>query len=257
MNFVRIKSIYDQNTIAFPSWFILYKHIKAGCIPPQKAIAEIGLSPFSARPFLKFIAKLYTPGSGLTFRGWSYPTTAIIFDPTALPSIADSNSLVYLDTRCGVTLVDKVWFAKKLPSQKISVMPMPLKLKGIGTSKYKSREFAFTTIYILGIDKQGRKVYAFISCKLHLVDRLKTNMLVGNSVLYTKSFAINFSTSPTLIHSCGVRIDVSARQHSKFLRQIVLARGPTLMPPQLETLIAFQHIYLSNTCDFLFHLFLQ
>lgn len=109
-------------------------------------------------------------------------------------------------------------------------MPVPLKIKGIGTLQYNSKKFALTTINIYGIDKKGRRVYVSISCKLHLDNRLKANILVGNNVFCMEEFAINLSTSSTLIYSCSVRIDVSARQYFEFLKQRILASGSTLMP---------------------------
>ena len=136
-------------------------------------------------------------------------------------------------------------------------MSVPLKIRGIGASKYESEDFAFTTIYFPSIDKKALEVYASISCKMHLVDGLKANMLVGNDVLFTEGFAINFSTSSVLIHSCGVKIDINARQYSEFLSWRALTSTLTLMPPQSEVLIAFQHIELLDSRDFLFYPSLQ
>lgn len=87
------------------------------------------------------------------------------------------------------------------------------------------------TIYIPNIDKRGCKFYVSISYELYLVNGLKANMLVTNDVLCKKGFAINFSICSVLIHSCSIRIDVSARQHSEFFRQKILASSSTLMPP--------------------------
>ena len=97
-------------------------------------------------------------------------------------------------------------------------MSMSLKVKGIGVLKHESGDFGFTTIYIPDIDKKSREVYTSISYELYLVNRLKTNILMGNNIFYIEGFAINLSISSTLIHSCGMRIDINARQHSKFLR---------------------------------------
>lgn len=79
----------------------------------------------SARPVLKSTAKLSAPGSDLTFKSGSYAITTIIFDLAAFPWLVDSDNLVFLDTRCKVTLVDRFWLAKKFLSQKISVILVP------------------------------------------------------------------------------------------------------------------------------------
>lgn len=136
-------------------------------------------------------------------------------------------------------------------------MPVSLKVKSIGALKHILEDFPLITIYIPGIDKKGREVYASISCKLHLFNRLKANILVGNKVLYTESFAINLSTSSALIYSCGVKININARQYSMFLRYRALASALIIIPPCSEVLVAFQYFELPDTRDFSFYPSLQ
>lgn len=91
-------------------------------------------------------------------------------------------------------------------------MPVFFNVRSIGALKHKSRDFILTTIYIPGIDKKCREVYAAISCELHLVDQLQANILVDNNLLYTESFVINLSIFFALIHSCDIKININARQ---------------------------------------------
>lgn len=51
-------------------------------------------------------------------------------------------------------------------------------------SKNKSEGLALMITYISGLDNKEFEVYKFISCKLYLVNRLKTNILVANDVLH-------------------------------------------------------------------------
>lgn len=132
-------------------------------------------------------------------------------------------------------------------------MPVSLKVRGISNSKHKSRDFALASTYIPGIDKKSHEVYTSISCELYLINGLKVNKLVSNDVLCTEGFAINLSTTSALIHSCGMKININARQHSEFLRHKALAKTPTIVPPCLEALVAFQHIELPDSRDFLFY----
>lgn len=239
VNFVGTELVCDRCNSVFPSQSVFYKPIRNGCIPFQEAVAETSPSSSSTRPILKSTAKLSAPGSGLAFRVWNYVTTSITFDPAALPSPTNPDGSMCLDTGCGVTLMDKNWLIKKFPSQKISTIPVLLKVRGIGASEHESGQFALTMLYIPGIDEKGRKVYASITCELHLVDRLKENMLMENDMLCTEGFTVNFYNSSALIHSCGVRIDISARQYSKFLRYRALASTSTIIFPHLEAQVAF------------------
>ena len=131
-------------------------------------------------------------------------------------------------------------------------MPVPLKVRGIGASKHESGHFALTMLYIPGTNEKGHEVYASITCELHLVDGLKANILVENDVLYTEGFAINLYNSSALIHSCGVRIDINARQHSEFLRHRALVSASIIISPHSEVLVAFLRIKLPDFRDFLF-----
>ena len=120
-------------------------------------------------------------GSGLAFRGWTYATAAVTLLPQVLPLESDLSATACLDTGCGMTLVDKDWLLRQLPNQKIKEMSTPLKVRGIGASKYESTQFAELSLFLPGKDNKGQKVYAFIRCELHLVKGLRANILVGNN----------------------------------------------------------------------------
>lgn len=135
--------------------------------------------------------------------------------------------------------MDRVWLAKKLSLQKINIIAVPLKVRGIGSSKHKLEEFVLITIYIPGLDQESTEIYAFINFKLHPIDGWKANILVDNDVLYTKSFAINFFNASIYIHNCGIKIGINTKHQSEFLKRKILINDSTFVSPQLETLIAF------------------
>lgn len=78
-------------------------------------------------------------------------------------------------------------------------MPIPLKVRDIGTFKHKSEEFALTTLYISGFNYDEIKVYICIKYKLHLIKSLKANMLISNNIFDTESFSINLLNASTYI----------------------------------------------------------
>lgn len=118
-------------------------------------------------------------------------------------------------------------------------MLVPLKVKDIGASKYKSRELALTIIYILNLNQEGLEVYICIKCKLYLVKGLKANMLISNNVFYTEGFFINLTNTSADILSCGVDIVISTRYYFKFLKYKVLANTVIFIPPKLKALVFF------------------
>lgn len=204
------------------------------------APAEPEIDFVYARPIFCSVAKLSAPGSSLALKRWVYATTTIIFDLAIKPAIKNPNVLLYLNTSYGVTLVDKVWRTKKLSFQKINIMPIPLKVKGISTSQYESKEFALIAIYISGLDQNCSEVYTCIKCKLYLVEKLKANMLNGNNVFCIEGFLINFTNASAHIPSCGVDISINVRDRSEFLKQKILAHTTIFIPPKSKTFILFQ-----------------
>ena len=132
-------------------------------------------------------------------------------------------------------------------------MSTPLNVRGIGTSKHESAQFAALSLYFPGEDQAGQQVYASIRCELHLVDGLRANILVGNDILSPEGFAININKNRALIGSCGVTIPINAKQRRQFLRRKLLASDDNVVPPRSEMMIPFAPVSLSDDRDFLFH----
>lgn len=137
--------------------------------------------------------------------------------------------------------------------QKISTISTPLNIRGIGTSKHKSAQFAALPFYFPGKNWAGQQVYALIKCELHLVNGFQANILVGNNILFSKDFAININKNRALIGSCRVTISINAKQRKQFFRRKLLASNNNMVLPCSETIIPLALISLSDDCDFLFY----
>lgn len=93
-------------------------------------------------------------------------------------------------------------------------MPISLKVRDIGASKYKSKKFVLVLLYIASLSCKNSKVYTYIKYKLYFVKGLKANILIGNNMLYIISFLINFANISIYIQSYGDDIIVSTKYHS-------------------------------------------
>ena len=162
-------------------------------------------------------------GSGLAFRGWTYATATITLTPEYLPPDSNTESTACFDTGCGVTLVDKGWLSKHLPTKKINTMSTSLKVRGIGASKHESGEFAALSFYFPGKNNTGQLVHTSLTCEIHLVEDLKTNLLIGNNIMSLEGFVIDVKGKSVLIGSCGVTVPIDVRQRGQFLTRKLLA----------------------------------
>ena len=152
-----------------------------------------------------------------------------------------------------MTLVNKDWLLQQLPNQKIKEMSTLLKVRGIGASKHESTQFAELSFFLPGEDNEGQKVYASIKCKLHLVERLRANILVGNNILAPESFVLNVGLGHALVGSCKVKIAVRARQRDQFLMKRLIAEKDKVVSPRSEAVIPILPVPLPDNRDFLFH----
>ena len=252
-NFVGIEVGCSKCNSSFPSKSQLHKHLKADCAGVVQATPLLPTQPPSPIPIVESRTIIPSLGSGIAFRGWTYTTAPITLVPHLLPPDLDSNATACLDTGCGVTLIDKAWLLSHLPHQKLSTMSTPLNVRGIGTSKYESAQFATISLYFPGEDQAGQRVYTSIKCELHLVDGLRANILVGNDILSPEGFAINVSKNCTFIGSCGVTITINAKRRGQFLKRKLLASDDNVIPPCSKSMIPLAPVSLPDDRDFMFH----
>ena len=222
-NFVGVETSCGKCGAPFSSKSRLHKHLKGGCISSLQPSISGAPAPNSPIPIITSKSVVPAMGSGLAFRGWTYATAAVTLLPQVLPLESDPSATACLNTGCGVTLVNKDWLLRQLPNQKIKEMSTPLKVRGIGTLKHESAQFAELSLFLLGEDNEEQKVYASIRCKLYLVEGLRANILVDNDILAPESFVLNVGLGHALVGSCGVKIAIRARQRGQFLKKRLLA----------------------------------
>lgn len=179
-------------------------------------------------------------------------TTMVALQLAEIFDNPDASWFCCLDTGYGVTLVDRTWLLQKLPIVKLSKMSTLLKVRGIGSSKNESDEFALTALFFIGKDTARRVVFTYTDCKLHLVDGLKANMLIGNDIIGPEEISIDIAGQTAFISSCGVRISIDAKQRGQVVRRKVLSASPVVLPPQSEMALPVNYSSLPDNQDFLF-----
>lgn len=235
---MEIESLCQCCGQSFLSRSALNKHLKAKCVLVQYLVNVTSLSQLSSPiPVFQSKAIFETSGSGFVFCGWSYATAAVTLVPSAIPDHTSPAKSCFLDTGCGVTLVDRSWVAQQLPNQKISKIAIPLKVRGIDSAKHNSNEFVSVSLYFLGRDKSKQLVYARINRKLHFVDSLRANILIENDIIGSEQISIDIAERTALVASCRVCIPISAGQRSKPLMKKVLNAEAMTLPPCTKTFV--------------------
>ena len=168
-------------------------------------------------------------GSGLTFRGYHYAMEA-----TKLTPKAEDEDLCF-DTGCSITLIDRSWLHKTLPSAKIHQMASAITIRGLKSNKHPTSEYTIFPLLFPGKRKDGKQVTAkTASREVHIIDNLKAKMLVGMDVMVPEKIDIFASTSTAWIGSYQVEIPLEIRTRGRPVTHPIHAKQSTIIPPHSQ-----------------------
>lgn len=254
VNFFGMESIYHRCKLTFLFKSLIYKHLKSNCIRQnQENNTALSLVPifFSV---IKFTTSIKTIGSGYAFMGLNYVTAIVCLILGKIPLYTDVNLLCCLDIGCGVIFVDRTQLLKKALTEKILKIATLLKVRGIGSSKYKSDKFISMSLYFPSIDSTNHPAYAHIQQVLHIVKESKANLLVGNDILAMKKVIIDLANKSVMISSYQVTISITAKLKDHLVQRKVLVDSSLTIFPESEALVQFVCSSFPDDRDFLFNL---
>lgn len=123
----------------------------------------------------------------------------------------------------------------------------------ISLSKHEIDKYVTIPLYLLGEKNNRAKAYACIWRKLHLVDGLKANILIGNDIIGLKRISIDISSKSVYVSSCKIKLWIEAKQQDPFIWWKVLSEANVVLPPRTKKIIPFSIPNLFTDRDLLFH----
>jgi len=108
------------------------------------------------------------------------------------------------------------------------------------------------------VDSPGNKVLAYIKREVHLVNNLRTKILISNDIISPKTIIIDIAKRLAYIGSYNVTIDINSRQHSKYIRRRIYSKYTIVVLLYSEVIVPISalvnNLNLPNDRDFLFEL---
>lgn len=99
-------------------------------------------------------------GSGHAFRGYHY----------AMGAAKVTEDELCFDTGCSITLVDRAWLKQVLLDKEVRRMASPIMVRGLGSNKHQTSEYAIFPLLLPGRDKTGKRVTATTALReVHIV----------------------------------------------------------------------------------------
>ena len=167
------------------------------------------------------------PDTGLAFRSWHYATLRLFFVR------GQQAEVICVDSGCTMSLMDRKFCAVSLPGLEIKKTKMPINVRGIGSARHTTEEYALIDMWVPG-HQNGKKCIAHIRREVHFVDNLRAKMLMGMDILGPERMIVDIGSETLTIRSCEnltAPIQVTAKDNVNVRRAVRVEKKVTI-PPQ-------------------------
>ena len=179
------------------------------------------------------------------FRDWNYARIHVVLFFTI------DVEFVCLDIDAEITLCDRQFFKKQASNVFIRIMITFISIRDLNVDKHMTVEYAILSMYFSD-QKNDITVKAKITKEMHLVDNLKTNMLLSNDVIDSEKIDVSISNKSAYIDSCEIIASFEVRISRVIVQISVHARKITIIFSHNELIFSMHYITVSLDRDYLF-----
>ena len=137
---------------------------------------------------------------------------------------------------------------------KIQQLIFSLSVRKVNDKLIKFSDFVLTQLFIDDIDVVDKFITTTIIVEVHLIDDLKTNMLIDVDVFKSQKMILNFEHNTLIINNCDITTTInSVNREKSHVKRII--RNQKIFTMLLDELIKISVIFyddLSNDKNFLF-----
>ena len=201
-------------TISFSSNNMLHKHIRSNsCSKISKSSVYVSdNNDFNTKFKIRIIRFEIDSNKNIEteydFRSWHYATIMISLHENEKPDFE------CLNIEADVTFADIKYFQKKFKDIFIRTMIALITVRDLETNKHSIDKYAICSMYFADIDSDENAILTEIIRKIHLVNNLKTNLLIENDILDSELIDIFTFTNSAFIESCKIKISITIRARS-------------------------------------------
>jgi len=128
---------------------------------------------------------------------------------------------------------------------------LSITIRNLNNIKHCIDKYAIVLIFFLEI-KNDKQVFAKITCKMHLINNFKTNMLIENNVIDFEKIVINIVSKFVYIKSCIVIVNLKVKTICTIVYKRVYVKKVVNVSSKLEITISMHYTFISSNRDFLF-----
>jgi hypothetical protein len=186
----------------------------------------------------------------LIFRKWNYVEALIKLKS----NLQTNDDYVCLNIDIDASLTNKQFVLKRLFKIHIHLMINSLTIKDIEANVHEIKKYVNFSIYLSSKNDFTRLIE--IHRKMHLVEKLKVNMLINNDIFESKDIIIDVQHKMTTIRNCdNLTIEIKIHQRESFVRRNVISQFVNIISSEAYVKISYKMKNLLSNRDFLFESF--
>ena len=185
-------------------------------------------------------------GTGYCFRRYHYCTVQVKL-------AADKEAVdVCLDTGCHISLVDREFLLQQIPELKLKKMASPIFVKGIGSNRHVTDEFAVLMLHFPG-KHAGVAATGIVKQEVHVVNGLKAKVLISTDILTPEGIDTMPLLRKAVLGSCdNLELEMNVQPLGLRVKCVVHSKGSIMIPANSQVAVPVHHTTLPNNRDFIF-----
>ena len=113
-------------------------------------------------------------------------------------------------------------------------------------------KYMLKPLYLPAKDDNDKQIVACIGWKLHIVDNLRINLLIGNNIIGAKEIKIDITNEKAFVPGCKATFLITTQQRSQFIRQELLSAIYVTISLQSQVFVPITSLLLPQDQDFFF-----
>ena len=190
--------------------------------------------------------------NGLIFREYHYVTTLI------KKTSNEKTKGCCLNTNCSLLIDEQAYINKIFSNAEVRQLVTSLSIRDIKNTIYSSNKYIVIDVFINNYIKKNNKRISAIDkflIEIHIVDDLKTNLLLSNNVFKAQRAAININTQTATLANCNnliVSINITTKKNADQKRIVKIKVDFKVSTEIIVKVSIFFHDSLFNDRNFLF-----
>ena len=156
------------------------------------------------------------------------------------------------DTDADFALINRKFFKIQASNVLIRIIIIFITIRDLKTDKHIINKYVIVFIIFTEKNNKENDIRVMFRREAHIINNLKTNILMKNEIINFEKIFINFEKSTARINSCSVIIFIKMRTFNKTVFKSIHLRKTITIFSRSEISVSMHHFNISDNRNFLF-----